>query len=249
MAKTIYFFGAGQADGDATMKNLLGGKGAGLAEMSRLGVPVPPGFTLTTEVCTSFYAGGGELPPSLEEGVREAMARVEPIVGGKFGGASEPLLVSVRSGARASMPGMMDTILNLGLNDEIVRGLAARTGNERFALDAYRRFIVTYAGVVMGVERDRFEEALVAARRKAASALGVDHTRLNNAELERKVPDSALDPEALRGLIQSQKEIFRAATGQEADTELLDLLRFEDGLIVSFKQFADTALAARLLGA
>ncbi|AKT36863.1 pyruvate, phosphate dikinase [Chondromyces crocatus] len=214
MVSSIYFFGAGRADGDATMKALLGGKGAGLAEMSRLGVPVPPGFTLTTEVCTAFYAGGGALPDGVEEELREAIGRVEKIVGGGFGSTTAPLLVSVRSGARASMPGMMDTILNLGLNDAIVAGLAERTGNERFALDAYRRFILTYAGVVLGVEREQFEEALVTARRKAATALKIDHSRLNNAELERKVPDSALDPEALRGLIARQKEIVLAATGK-----------------------------------
>ena len=225
MTRSIYFFGAGQADGDATQKNLLGGKGAGLAEMSRLGVPVPPGFTLTTEVCAAFYAAGGGLPEGVEAGVREAMARVEGLVGGKFGSADNPLLVSVRSGARASMPGMMDTILNLGLNEEIVRGLAARTGNERFALDAYRRFILTYAGVVLGVDKDRFEEALVAARRRTASALGVDHTRLNNNELERKVPDSLLQADALRGLIQSEKEIVRAATGKPFPDDPWEQLR------------------------
>jgi len=213
MARSIYFFGGGQADGDATLKHLLGGKGAGLAEMSRLGVPVPPGFTLTTEVCNAYYAAGKDLPPGVEDEVRAAVARVEALVGGKFGSAAEPLLVSVRSGARASMPGMMDTILNLGLNEEITRGLAARTGNERFALDAFRRFILIYAGVVLGLPRQRFDEALAAARRKAATALGIDHTRLNTAELERKVPDSKLDPDALREIVRSQKEIVLEATG------------------------------------
>ncbi|EYF06765.1 pyruvate, phosphate dikinase [Chondromyces apiculatus] len=225
MARSIYFFGAGQADGDATMKALLGGKGAGLAEMSRLGVPVPPGFTITTEVCTAYYAGGAVLPEEVASGLPEAMGRIETIVGGGFGSKTEPLLVSVRSGSRASMPGMMDTILNLGLNDAIVAGLAARTGNERFALDAYRRFILTYAGVVLGVAREQFEEALVAARRKAATTLGVEHSRLNNAELERKVPDSVLDPEALRGLIAREKEIVLAATGKPFPDDPWDQLR------------------------
>ncbi|MCC6555423.1 MAG: pyruvate, phosphate dikinase [Polyangiaceae bacterium] len=212
MAKPIYFFGAGQADGDAKQKDLLGGKGAGLSEMTRLGIPVPPGFTITTEVCNAFYAAGRVLPADVEAGIREAMARVEGLVGATFGSAEQPLLVSVRSGARASMPGMMDTILNLGLNDEIVRGLAARTGSERFALDAYRRFIVTYADVVLGVSKSRFDAALEAARRKAAARLGVEASRLNAAELERKVPDSMLDPEALRGLIEQEKKIVLEAT-------------------------------------
>src|ERR1700704_4943466 len=131
MAKAIYFFGSGQADGDATMKDLLGGKGAGLAEMTRLGIPVPPGFTITTDVCAAFYAAGSKLPDGLEDEIRATLGRGGSIVGATFGDARAPLLVSVRSGARASMPGMMDTILNLGLNDETVKGLAAKSGNER----------------------------------------------------------------------------------------------------------------------
>ena len=212
MAKSIYFFGAGESDGDATQKDLLGGKGAGLAEMTRLGIPVPPGFTITTEVCNAFYAAGGALPSQVEAEITAAVARVEALVGAKLGSVEAPLLVSVRSGARASMPGMMDTILNLGLNDQLVAGLAARTGSERFALDAYRRFILTYADVVLGVPRARFDQALEAARRKAAGRLGVDDSRLNAAELERKVPDASLDPEALRTLIARQKAIVLEAT-------------------------------------
>jgi pyruvate,orthophosphate dikinase len=214
MVKQIYFFGSGTADGDATMKDLLGGKGAGLAEMSRLGIPVPPGFTITTDVCNTFFAEGGKLTDALKDEVRAMLTRVGEIVGARFADAEAPLLVSVRSGARASMPGMMDTILNLGLNDTIVQGLAKRTNNRRFALDAYRRFIMIYAGVVLGVERGKFEHALAAARLKAAAALGVDTSRLNAAELERKVPDSMLDEASLEGLIAEEKRIVLAETKQ-----------------------------------
>src|SRR3954468_6347321 len=160
MAKQIYFFGAGKADGDASMKDLLGGKGAGLAEMTKLDIPVPPGFTITTEVCNAFYAAGGVLPQEVVDQVQEALGRVAQIVGSKFGDPSSPLLVSVRSGARASMPGMMDTILNLGLTDATVAGLAKKTNNPRFALDAYRRFITMYSDIVLGIKREAFEEGL-----------------------------------------------------------------------------------------
>jgi pyruvate,orthophosphate dikinase len=211
MAKQIYFFGAGTADGDATMKDLLGGKGAGLAEMSRLGIPVPPGFTITTEVCNGFFAAGG-FTDALKDEVRATLARVGEIVGTRFGDAANPLLVSVRSGARASMPGMMDTILNLGINDTIVDGIAARTKNRRFALDAFRRFIVIYASVVLGVDRQRFEPALHRARLKAAAALSIDTSRLNSAELERRVPDAQLDEESLTGLVADQKRIVAEVT-------------------------------------
>src|SRR3954469_12450999 len=133
LAKRTFFFGGGKADGTKEMKNLLGGKGANLAEMANIGLPVPPGFTITTEVCTEFYAGGKKLPKALDGDVRAAIAKMEKLVGAKLGDAKNPLLVSVRSGARASMPGMMDTILNLGLNDKTAAGLAAKSGNERFA--------------------------------------------------------------------------------------------------------------------
>ena len=215
MGKQIYFFGSGTADGDASMKDLLGGKGAGLAEMSRLGIPVPPGFTLTTEVCTAFFgaeAAHGHLPGALQDEVRATLARVGEIVGTRFGDAEAPLLVSVRSGARASMPGMMDTILNLGLNDAIVAGLARLTQNRRFALDAYRRFIAVYASVVLGVDRQRFEPALYRARIKAAEGRGIETSRLNAAELERKLPDSQLDEASLEGLIADQKRIVEEVT-------------------------------------
>ena len=160
MTQWVYGFGGGSADGDASMKNLLGGKGANLAEMSSLGLPVPPGFTITTEACVHYYAHGETYPADLAAQVQAGLAKVEQITGKRFGDAANPLLVSVRSGARASMPGMMDTVLNLGLNDETVEGLAALSGDRRFAFDSYRRFITMYSNVVLGLGHDLFEEVL-----------------------------------------------------------------------------------------
>jgi len=156
----VYGFGGGVADGDASMKNLLGGKGANLAEMSALGLPVPPGFTITTEACTHYYASGRTYPAALKAQVGLALKKVEAETGKAFGDPKNPLLVSVRSGARASMPGMMDTVLNLGLNDETVEGLASLSGDRRFAFDSYRRFIQMYSNVVLGLEHNVFEEIL-----------------------------------------------------------------------------------------
>jgi pyruvate, orthophosphate dikinase len=156
----VYAFGGGGADGDASMKNLLGGKGANLAEMSALGLPVPPGFTITTEACNHYYANEKRYPANLDVQVAEGLAKVEQLTGKTFGDAASPLLVSVRSGARASMPGMMDTVLNLGLNDETVEGLAKLSGDRRFAFDSYRRFIQMYSNVVLGLDHHMFEEIL-----------------------------------------------------------------------------------------
>ena len=156
----VYGFGGGVADGDASMKNLLGGKGANLAEMSALGLPVPPGFTITTEACVHYYANGDTYPADLAGQVKTALAKVESATGKKFGDPAGPLLVSVRSGARASMPGMMDTVLNLGLNDATVEGLAALSGDRRFAFDSYRRFIQMYSNVVLNLDHHMFEEIL-----------------------------------------------------------------------------------------
>lgn len=158
--KLVYSFGDGSAEGKADMKNLLGGKGANLAEMCSLGLPVPPGFTITTEVCGAYYANNKNLPDALNAQVEDALAQVEKKVGAKFGDGTNPLLVSVRSGARASMPGMMDTVLNLGLNDTTVKALAKKTGNERFAYDSYRRFIQMYCDVVLELDHYHFEEML-----------------------------------------------------------------------------------------
>ena len=160
MTKWVYTFGDGKAEGDASMRNLLGGKGANLAEMNKVGLPVPPGFTVTTEVCTYYYNNNHTYPADLKEQVKEAVAGVEKIMGKKFADANNPLLFSVRSGARVSMPGMMDTVLNLGLNDETVKALAKASGSERFAYDSYRRFLQMFSDVVLGADLDLYEAAL-----------------------------------------------------------------------------------------
>ena len=176
--KRIYFFGGGKAEGTKEMKNLLGGKGAKLAEMANIGLPVPPGFTITTDVCSEFYTAGKKLPKGLDADIRASIARMERVVGAKFGDPSNPLLVSVRSGARASMPGMMDTILNLGLNDRTAAGLAKKSGNERFAYDSYRRFIAMYGDVVLGMKPEKKEDHdpfdLILANKKKARGVKLD---------------------------------------------------------------------------
>lgn len=160
MTKWVYSFGNGKAEGAASERNLLGGKGANLAEMSNLGLPVPPGFTITTEVCTYFYNNDKTYPDKLDETVKKCLAEVGKLTGRRFGDKDKPLLVSVRSGARASMPGMMDTVLNLGLNDETVKAIARETEDERFAYDSYRRFIQMYSNVVLGIDGSLFEEII-----------------------------------------------------------------------------------------
>src|SRR5271168_1950930 len=160
MTKWVYAFSAELAEGKGEMKNLLGGKGANLAEMASLGLPVPPGFTITTEVCTYFYSHDKTYPAELAAEVEAALASVGRQTNKQFGDAANPLLVSVRSGARASMPGMMDTVLNLGLNDDTVEGLAKLAGDRRFAFDSYRRFIQMYSNVVLGLDHHMFEEIL-----------------------------------------------------------------------------------------
>jgi pyruvate,orthophosphate dikinase len=175
-AKYVYFFGNGQAEGNAEMKNLLGGKGANLAEMTSIGLPVPAGFTISTEVCTEFYKNNQNYPAGLAEEVAANLARVEGLMGKKFGDAKNPLLVSVRSGARASMPGMMDTILNLGLNDTTVQGIIAQSGDERFAYDAYRRFVQMYSDVVMGMHKDELEHLLEKRKEEKGVHLDTDLT-------------------------------------------------------------------------
>ena len=192
----VYFFGGGKADGGKDDKNLLGGKGSGLAEMTNIGIPVPPGFTITTEVCTYYYAHGKAYPSTLEAEADKAMRRVEELVGTKFGDEKNPLLVSVRSGARASMPGMMDTILNLGLNPATCAGIAARSGDKRFAYDAYRRFIAMYADIVLGVPRSKFEAPLTKAR--ASAKVQHDH----------QLPGAALEE-----LVGEYKAIVKSVTG------------------------------------
>ncbi|WP_448951356.1 pyruvate, phosphate dikinase [Labrys neptuniae] len=174
MTKWVYGFGDGKAEGEQSMKNLLGGKGANLAEMSNLGLPVPPGFTVTTEVCTYYYANARSYPPELKSQVEAALAEIGRITGKAFGDAKNPLLVSVRSGARASMPGMMDTVLNLGLNDTTVAAVAAASNNERFAWDSYRRFITMFSDVVLGVDHGHFEEILDTYKERKGYVLDTD---------------------------------------------------------------------------
>jgi pyruvate,orthophosphate dikinase len=205
----IYAFGGGHADGNGEMKGLLGGKGAGLAEMTRAGLPVPPGFTITTEACNDYFAAGERLPDGLWDDVQEAMREVERETGKRFGGRDNPLLVSVRSGSKFSMPGMMDTVLNLGLNEETLPGLIALTQNERFGWDAYRRFIQMFGRIVMDVDGVRFDEALDAAKERHGAKADTD-----------------LDAAALRELVDAYKAIVREATGREFPTdpnEQLDL--------------------------
>ena len=182
--KWVYAFGGDRAEGRAAMRNLLGGKGAGLAEMAQLGLPVPPGFTITTEVCTYFYQHGKTYPKELKRQVAAALAEIGRITGKKFGDRDTPLLVSVRSGARASMPGMMDTVLNLGLNDVTVKALATKSGDRRFALDSYRRFITMYSDVVLGIDHHHFEEILDDHKDRAGYTLDTD---LNADDLEELV--------------------------------------------------------------
>jgi hypothetical protein len=174
MTKWVYTFGNGKAEGRADMKNLLGGKGANLAEMSNLGIAVPAGFTITTEVCTYYYDNGKTYPKELVDQVVTALTGIEGIMGAGFGKADNPLLVSVRSGARASMPGMMDTVLNLGLNDQTVVGLIKRSGDARFAYDSYRRFIQMYSDVVLGVDHYHFEEILEAHKEEKGYTLDTE---------------------------------------------------------------------------
>ncbi len=195
MNRMVYRFGAGVAEGNKDMKNLLGGKGANLAEMSSLGLPVPPGFTITTEVCLEFLKKG-EPPAELAGQVAGALAWIESSMGQRFGDTASPLLLSCRSGARASMPGMMDTVLNIGLNDATVRGLASSSGDERFALDCYRRLIEMYGDVVMSVKRARYHEALESAKRAAGAT-----------------EDRHLDPGHLRSVIARYKEITAREAG------------------------------------
>ena len=182
--KWVYAFGGGKAEGRAAMRNLLGGKGAGLAEMAQLGLPVPPGFTITTEVCTYFYQHGKTYPKELKRQVDAALAEIGRVTGKRFGDRDNPLLVSVRSGARASMPGMMDTVLNLGLNDVTVKALAAKSGDRRFALDSYRRFITMYSDVVLGIDHHHFEEILDDHKDRNGYTLDTD---LNADDLEELV--------------------------------------------------------------
>src|SRR5436190_11158324 len=167
LKKYVYFFGNGKADGNRTMKDLLGGKGAGLAEMTNAGLPVPPGFTVSTDVCNIYYKEKQKIPGAIDKEIAEHLKKLEKVAGATLGSNANPLLVSVRSGAKFSMPGMMDTILNLGLNDAAVEGLKARTKNGRFAYDSYRRFIQMFGNVVLEISKDPFEHEFEAVKKSA----------------------------------------------------------------------------------
>jgi pyruvate,orthophosphate dikinase len=173
-SKHVYFFGGGKAEGHGGMKDILGGKGAGLAEMTNLGVPVPPGFTISTEVCNLFYKNRGKIPADVKKEIASNLARLERLLGKKLGDPKNPLLVSVRSGAKFSMPGMMDTILNLGLNDRSVEGIAQKTKNPRFAYDSYRRFLMMFSDVVLGIDKEHFEEIFDRKKRERVVSSDVD---------------------------------------------------------------------------
>ncbi|NKE71126.1 pyruvate, phosphate dikinase [Candidatus Manganitrophus noduliformans] len=206
--KYVYYFGDGRADGRGDMKDLLGGKGAGLAEMTRLGIPVPAGFTITTEACIEFFDNKKSYPKGMWEEALAALKRVEKSIGCGFGDPKSPLLVSVRSGAKASMPGMMDTVLNLGLNDQTVLGLIEKSKNERFGYDAYRRFISMFGSVVMGVKRDKFEKALEEKKLQLRARLDTD-----------------LPAEALKEMVQTYKKIVLNETGRNFPEDPIEQLR------------------------
>jgi pyruvate,orthophosphate dikinase len=206
--KFVYFFGSGKADGNRDMKGLLGGKGANLAEMTNAGLPVPPGFTISTEACNLYYKEGRKTPAAVDREMEEHLGKLENVAGAKLGDVKNPLLVSVRSGAKFSMPGMMDTILNLGLNDKTVEGLKARTGNGRFAFDSYRRFIQMFGSVVLEIPKEAFEKKFEAIKVKK-------HVHL----------DTDLDERALRDVVASYKDVVRSKAGREFPQDPLEQLR------------------------
>ncbi|MGC9954914.1 MAG: pyruvate, phosphate dikinase [Rhizomicrobium sp.] len=216
MTKWVYSFGDGKAEGEAKMRNLLGGKGAGLAEMSNLGLPVPPGFTITTEVCTYYYAHGETYPSDLEKEVNAAVDRIGKLTDSKLGDPARPLLVSVRSGARVSMPGMMDTVLNLGLNPETTEGLVKLTGNPRFVYDSYRRFVQMYSNVVLGLEHADFEEIMESAKETKGVELDTD-----------------LDADDLKKIAAQFKEVVKKKLGKPFPDNVKDQLWGAIGAVFS----------------
>jgi pyruvate,orthophosphate dikinase len=225
--KYVYSFGEGKAEGRGEMKNLLGGKGAGLAEMTQLGIPVPPGFTITTEACLAYFNGKNKFPQGMMDQALVALRGVEKVKGERFGDPTNPLLVSVRSGARASMPGMMDTVLNLGLNDQTVLGLIKKSNNERFGWDAYRRFVGMFGNIVMGVNRDNFDKGLEECKRAHGARLDTD-----------------LSAEALKGLVKTFKAIVLKETGTRFPDDPMEQLRL--GVAAVFKSwFGQRAMTYR----
>src|SRR5216117_1230184 len=195
--KFVYFFGNGKADGNRNMKDVLGGKGAGLAEMTNAGLPVPPGFTISTAVCNIYYEQHARIPAAIDREIDEHLKRLETAAGAKLGSTENPLLVSVRSGAKFSMPGMMDTILNLGVNDVAVEGLKRRTNNGRFSFDSYRRFIQMFGNVVLEIPKDAFEHELDAVK----AARGTKS-------------DTDLDEQALRDVAARYKKLVKSKAGR-----------------------------------
>jgi len=227
--KYVYFFGGGKAEGSGNMKELLGGKGSGLAEMTNLKISVPSGFTITTEACVEYFHSNKRFPGGMWDQALRGLRQVEQTMNAQLGDPDNPLLVSVRSGARASMPGMMDTVLNLGLNQQTVQGLARKTGNQRFAVDAYRRFITMFGSVVMGIPRDRFEQTLEAMKK----AQGVKH-------------DTDLPEQALGQLVEQYLELVKTETGREFPQDPFDQLRMAiDAVFDSW--FGDRAVTYRRL--
>src|ERR1044071_3008445 len=222
--KYVYLFGNKKADGDGSRKPLLGGKGANLAEMTRIGLPVPPGFTITTEVCTFYYENRKSYPKELNAQVENGVAFIEKILGKRFGDMEKPLLVSVRSGARDSMPGMMDTILNLGLNDQTVLALAKFSNNERFAWDCYRRFIQMYGDVVMGVQKRAGEDhepfEVVIHSLKSELFPGQEHAE-----------DTKIDAMGLKELVRRFKDLVKQRTGKNFPNDPWDQLQGAVGAV------------------
>ncbi len=227
--KFVYYFGDGKAEGTGQMKDLLGGKGAGLAEMTNLGIPVPPGFTITTEACREYFNNGRKFPEGMWEEVLLNLKKVEKSMGAKFGDPKNPLLVSVRSGAKFSMPGMMDTVLNLGLNDETLKGLIEKTKNEHFAYDTYRRFITMFGSIVSDIDRKKFEDLLDEVKKKK----GVTY-------------DAELDTETLKSIVNEFKNIYKKETGKEFPSDPYEQLKMSiEAVFASW--FGDRAVTYRKL--
>ncbi len=224
-SKRIFYFGASKTEGNKEMRELLGGKGANLAEMTSIGLPVPPGFTITTQTCADYNEAGRKFPQGLTEEIRQNVALLEKETAKKFGSADNPLLVSVRSGAAKSMPGMMDTILNLGLTDDAVRGLAAATDNERFALDAYRRLIDMFGAVVMEIHHEHFENEFAKIREKYNAA-----------------QDTDVPTEGLKELVEAYKSVYKEHT--KADFPQDPLLQLEKSIEAVFRSW-NTPRAAK----
>src|SRR6185437_14187200 len=197
MSKNVYSFGGGTADGNGKMKDVLGGKGAGLAEMSSAGLPVPGGFTIATNVCNIYFDNSKQIPESIQNEISSALAKLEKTMSAKLGDSSNPLLLSVRSGAKFSMPGMMNTILNLGLNDETTAGLAAKSGNTRFAYDCYRRFIQMFGEVALDIPMEKFDHIFDARKHKVKAKLDTD-----------------LNAEDLKAIIDEYKKLVKKETGK-----------------------------------